>query len=65
MYERYYDKLQPFFGVNSLELYYIDPNSFIISFEPIKGLLVDVKLFTDDFEFSDLDPSHELYSKDI
>ena len=42
----------------------LDTNSFIISFKPIKSLIEDLKNFKEDFDFSDLDPSHELYSKD-
>ena len=64
MYEWYYDKMQPYFGENNLELHYLDTDSFIFSFKPIKSLIEDLKHFEDDFDFSDLDPSHELYSKD-
>ena len=64
MYEWYYDKMQPFFGEDNLELQYLDTDSFIFSFKPIKSLIEDLKQFKEDFDFSDLDPSHELYSKD-
>ena len=64
MYEWYYDKMQPYFGVDNLELHYLDTDSFKISFKPIKSLIEDLKPFKDDFDFSDLDPSHEIYSKD-
>ena len=64
MYEWYYDKMQPYFGENNLELHYLDTDSFIFSFKPIKSLTEDLKHFKDDFDLSDLDPSHELYSKD-
>ena len=64
MYEWYYDKMQPYFGEDSLELHYLDTDSFIFSFKPIKSLIEDLKYFKEDFDFSDLDPSHELYSKD-
>ena len=63
MYEWYYDKMQPYFGEDNLELHYLDTDSFIFSFKPIKSLIEDLKHFKDDFEFSDLDPSHELYSE--
>ena len=65
MYEWYYDKMQPYFGVDNLELHYLDTDLFLFSFKPIKSLIEDLKHFKDDFDFSDLDPSHELYSKDI
>ena len=64
MYERYYDKMQPYFGEDNLELHYTDCDSFIFSFKPIKSPIEDLKCFKEDFDFSDLDPSHELYSKD-
>ena len=63
MYESFYDKMQPYFGEDNLELHYLDTDSFIFSFKPIKSLIEDLKHFQKDFDFSDLDPSHELYSK--
>ena len=63
MYEWYNDKMQPYFGEDNLELHYLDTDSFIFSFKPIKNLIEDLKYFKEDFDFSDLDPSHELYSK--
>ena len=35
MYERYYEKMQPYFGEDNLELHYLDTDSFIFSFKPI------------------------------
>ncbi len=55
--------MQPYFGEYNLELHYSDTDIFIFSFKPIKSLMEDSKHFKDDFDFSDLDPSHELYSK--
>ena len=63
MYEWYYDKMQPYFREENLELQYLDTDSFIFSFKPIKSLIEDLKHFKEDFDFSDLDPSHELYSE--
>ena len=63
MHEWYYDKMQPYFGEDNLELHYLDTDSFIFSFKPIKSLTEDSKHFKEDFDFSDLDPSHELYSE--
>ena len=62
MYEWYYDKIQPYFEDN-LELHYLDTDSFIFSIKPIESLIEDLKHFKEDFDFSDLDPSHELYSE--
>ena len=64
MCEWYKDKLQPFFGEDNLDLHYLDTDSFIFSFKPIKNLNEYLKYFKEDFDFSGLDPSHELYSKD-
>ena len=47
-----------------MELLYLDTDSFIFSFKPIKSLIEDLKHFKEDFDFSNLDPSHELYSED-
>ena len=63
MYECYYDKMQPYFGEDNLELHYLDTDFFIFSFKPFKRLIEDLKHFTEDFDFRDLDPSHELYSE--
>ena len=63
MYEWSYDKMQPYFREDILELHYLDTDSFIFSFKPIKSLIEDLKHFKEDFDFSDLDPSHELYSE--
>ena len=45
MYEWYYDKMQPYFGEDNLELHYLDTDSFIFSFKPIKSLIEDLNLF--------------------
>ena len=63
MYEWFYDKMQPYFGEDKLELHYLDTDSFIFSFKPIKSLFEDLKHFEEAFDFSDLDPSHDLYSE--
>ena len=63
MYEWYYDKMQPYFGEDTLELHYLDLDSFTFSFKRIKSLIEYLKHFKEDSDFSDLDPSHELYSE--
>ena len=63
MYAWYYDKKQPYFGEDNLDLHFLDTDSFIFSFKPIKSLIEDLGNFKEDFDFSDLDPSHELYSE--
>ena len=64
LYEWYYDKMQPYFGEDILELHYLDTDSLIFSFKPIKSLTEDLKHFKEDFDLSVLDPSHELHSED-
>ena len=61
MYEWYYDKMQPYFGEDNLELHCLDTDGFIFSFKTIKSLLEDLIYFKEGFDFSDLDPSRELY----
>ena len=39
LYEWFYDKIQPFFGEDNLDLLYLDTDSFIFSFKPIKSLI--------------------------
>ena len=56
--------MQPYFGEDNLELHYLHTDSFMFAFKPIESLIEDLKFFKEDFDFSDLDPSHELYSKD-
>ena len=63
MCEWYYDKLQPCFGEDNLDLHYLDTDSFIFSFKPIKSLIEDLNYFKEDFDFGDLDPPQELYSE--
>ena len=43
MYEWFYDKMQPYFREDNLELHYLYDDSFIFSFKPIKRLLKDLK----------------------
>ena len=56
--------MQPDFREENLELHYLDTDSIIFSFKPIESLIKDIKYFKADFVFSDLEPSHELYSED-
>ena len=60
MYEFYYHKLQPYYG-DKIKLHYMDTDSFILSIKT-GDLINDLEYFKDDFDFSELDPSHELYN---
>ena len=61
MYEWYYDKRQPYSGENILKLHYLDTDSFLFSFKPIKSLIEALNYFKEDFDFSYSDLSHELF----
>ena len=61
MYETYYDKLQPYFGQENIQLHYMDCDGFVLSIETEK-LINDLKNLEDLFDFSNLDKNHELFS---
>ena len=61
MYETYYDKLQPYFGLKNLQLHYMDTDSFVLSVK-IKDIIKDLKNLEDLFDFSNLNENHELFS---
>ena len=61
MYETYYEKLQPYFGYENIQLYYMDTDSFVLSVNT-KDIIKDLKNLEDIFDFSNLDKNHELYS---
>ena len=44
-YEWYLNKMQPYVGENNLQLHFMETDSFMFSFKPIKGLLEDLKHF--------------------
>ena len=61
MYEIYYDKLQPYFGQENIQLHYMDTDSFVLSVNT-KDIIKDLKNLEDIFDFSNLDKNHELFS---
>ena len=61
MYETCYDKLQPYFGQQNLQLHYIDTDVMILSVKT-ENIIKDLKHLEDICDFSNLDESHELYS---
>ena len=61
MYETYYDKLQPYFGHESIQLHYMDTDSFVLSVNT-KDIIKDLKNLEDIFDFSNLEQNHELFS---
>ena len=62
MYETYYDKLQPYFGQESIQLHYIDTDAFVLSVNT-KDVIKIIKNLEDIFDFSNLDENHELFSE--
>ena len=62
MYEFYYNKLQPYWK-QSIQLHYMDTDSFILSFDTNHQELINfLQQNKDEFDFSELDKSHELYN---
>ena len=61
LYETYYDKLQPYFGQEDIQLHYMDTDSFVLSVNT-KDIIKDLKNLEDMFDFSNLDKNHELFS---
>ena len=61
MYETYFDKLQPYFGQENIQLHYMDTDSFVLSVNT-KKIIKDLRNLEDIFDFSNLDKNHELFS---
>ena len=61
MYETYYDKLQPYFGQENIQLHYMDTDSFVLSVNTT-DIIKDLKNMENIFDFSNLDKNHELFS---
>ena len=61
IYGTYYDKLQPYFGQESIQSHYVDTDAFVLSIDS-NNVINDLKNLEDIFDFSNLDKDHELYS---
>ena len=61
LYETYYDKLQPIFGLEKVQLHYIDTDAFVLSMNT-KNIIKDFKKLEVLIDFSTLDKNHELFS---
>ena len=61
MYETYYDKLQPYFGQENIQLHYMDCDSFVLSIET-ENIINDLKNLENLFDLSNLNKNHELFS---
>ena len=63
MYETYYDKLQPYFGQENIQLHYNDTDAFVLSLKT-KHITKKLKKLYDIIDFSNLDENHELFSNE-
>ena len=61
MYETHYDKLQPYFGQDMLQLHYIDTDEFVLSLKT-KDMIKNLKKLEDLFDFSNIDEKHQIFS---
>ena len=61
MYSTYYDILQPYFGIENIQLHYIDTDSFVLSLNT-KNIIQDLHNLKEYFDFSNLNEDHELFS---
>ena len=64
MYETSHDKLQPYFEQENIHLHYMDTDSFVLTVNT-KDIIKDLKNLEDILDFSNLDKTHELFSKKI
>ena len=62
MYETNYDKIQPYFGIENIQIHYMDTVSFILSVNT-KDLIKDLKKLEKIFDFNNLKKSHEFFSE--
>ena len=62
MYETYYNTLQPYFGKTILQIHYIDTDGMILGMNT-KDIIKDLKISEDNFDSSNLDENHELFSE--
>ena len=63
MYSTYYEKFQPYFGQENIQLHYMDTDSFVLSVNT-KNIIQDLHNLKEYFDFSNLDEDHELFSNE-
>ena len=63
MYEIYYDKVQPYYIQENIQIHYMDTDSFVLSVNT-KDIIKNLKNSEDINDFSNLDENHELFSND-
>ena len=67
MYETYYDKLQKYFGIDSIQIHYQDTDAYIMSIKTT-NLINDLSILQDRyqlFDFSNLNKDHKLFSNEF
>ena len=60
MYETYFDKLQPYFGQEKIQLHHLDTESFVLILKTEK-IIKDFESLEDLFDFSNLNEKHEKF----
>ena len=60
-YETFFDKLQPYFGQESIHLHYIDTDALVLSVNT-KDIIKELKNLKDNFHFSNLDKNYDIFS---
>ena len=63
MYETYYDKFQPYFGEENIQLHYTDCDSMVLSIKT-RDIVEDLYNLKDLFDFSNLNREHKLFSEE-
>ena len=61
MYETFFDKLQPYFKQENIQLHYMDTDSFVLSVNT-KDVIKNLKNLEDLFDFRNLNENDELFS---
>ena len=64
LFETYYDKLQPYFRKEHLQLHYVDTDSFVLKTKT-ENIIKTLKNSEDMFDFSNLNEKHETKTKKI
>ena len=63
-YETSYDKIQPFIGIENIQLHYMDCDSFVLIIKT-ENSIKKFKNLENKCDFSNLDENHELFSNKI
>ena len=61
MYETYFDKLQPYFKQENIQLHYMDTDGSVLSVNT-KDIIKELKSLEDIFDFINLDQNHDIFS---